>query len=74
MRVSVLVKKTRKVRRRMKTEELIGKFVVGTVRSGTRFQGVVTGVDSTYLYLNYKGAKKFITISDIFLMHSEQTV
>ena len=54
MRVSVLVKKTRKVRRsrRMKTEELIGKFVVGTVKSGTSFQGVVTGVDSTYLYLN----------------------
>jgi len=52
-------------------KELIGMFVVGTVKSGTPFLGIVTGADSTYLYLKYKGAKKFITISEISEMKAE---
>lgn len=55
----------------MKNEELIGMFVVGSVRSGAPFLGVVTGADDRYLYLNHKGAKKFVTISDISEMKAE---
>lgn len=52
-------------------EDLIGLFVIGTLKSGAEFLGVVESSDKTYLYLNYKGAKKFVLISEIAEMKAD---
>lgn len=55
----------------MISEELVGLFVIGTLRSGVEFLGVVESLDKEYLYLNHKGAKKFVLISEIAEMKAE---
>jgi len=56
----------------MKTEELIGLFVIGSLKTDRPFLGVVTGVDDEFIYLFHKGAKKFISIAEIAEMKAEE--
>jgi hypothetical protein len=55
----------------MDTKELVGLFVIGTLKSGVQFLGVVERTDDQYLYLDYKNSKKFVLISEIAEMKSE---
>jgi hypothetical protein len=55
----------------MDINELKGLFVLGTLRSGAQFLGVVEAVDETYLHLDLKGVKKFVRIDEIAEMKAE---
>lgn len=55
----------------MEAEKLMGLFVLGTTRGGGKFLGIVTGYDDTFIYMEHRGSKKLVMISEIIEMKAE---
>lgn len=57
----------------MDTNELIGLFLIGTLKtSGATFMGVCDEVDDKFIYMTFKGAKKWVLISEIAELKAEE--
>lgn len=56
----------------MKTDDLIGLFVIGTTKQGAQFLGLVERVEGEYLYLKQKDATKIVAISEIAELKAEK--
>lgn len=56
----------------METKELKGLFLMGSLRNGATFLGICDDIDSTRLYLSFKGSKKWVLLSEVVELKAEE--